>query len=49
MNKLELPEKFSLSMREMIKDEYSLFIDSLSLPPSVSIRKNIQKSCSLGV
>jgi 16S rRNA C967 or C1407 C5-methylase (RsmB/RsmF family)/NOL1/NOP2/fmu family ribosome biogenesis protein len=49
MNKLELPEKFSLSMREMLKDEYSLFIDSLSLPPSVSIRKNIQKSCSLGV
>lgn len=49
MSKLELPEEFKSSMSEMLKDEYISFIESLNSPVSVSVRKNVQKSLSLGV
>ena len=49
MSQLILPEEFKISMREMLKDEYASFIESLNSQANVSIRKNIQKSLSLGV
>ncbi len=49
MKSLNLPQSFLFMMQEQLKDEYPFFIESLQSAPIISIRKNNEKSQSLGL